>query len=94
MYAIDEIAADAEVFRAAVVMDSPTGRSTVKYENRLDLQLTLWYVQSLARGTGVTAGAGPAESDCGRTGRGGLSQIHLSGGEPTLYRELRALIAT
>lgn len=93
MYAIDEIAADAEAFRAAVATGQPYRPVYVKMKIVWSCNLRCGMCNHWREERESPLGLARLKTIVDELAEAGCRKIHLSGGEPTLYRDLPALIA-
>ncbi len=93
MYAIDEIAADAEAFRAAVLHGQAYQPVYVKMKIVWTCNLRCGMCNHWREERESPLGLPRLKTIVDELAEAGCRKIHLSGGEPTLYRDLPALIA-
>jgi MoaA/NifB/PqqE/SkfB family radical SAM enzyme len=93
MYTIDEIAADAELFRAAVTNGQPYRPVYVKMKIVWTCNLRCGMCNHWREERESPLGLARLKAIVDELAEVGCRKIHLSGGEPTLYRELPDLIA-
>jgi MoaA/NifB/PqqE/SkfB family radical SAM enzyme len=93
MYAIDQIAADAVTFRAAVLHGQAYKPVYVKMKIVWTCNLRCGMCNHWREDRDSPLGLAKLKTIVDELAEAGCQKIHLSGGEPTLYRELPALIA-
>jgi MoaA/NifB/PqqE/SkfB family radical SAM enzyme len=92
MYALDEISTDAEAFRAAVLSGQPYKPLYVKMKLVWACNLRCGMCNHWREVRAAPLGLSRLKTIVDELAEMGCRKIHVSGGEPTLYRDLAELI--